>query len=255
MDDSRFTAYSSQVLAGCSAAGAIFADGQVTGLRIGLATVAALASVTALLVTMKSAREQKLLERKIDLLTEGGVLPYSLEQDVNGQVDAVAKDLGLKPERLERFESINCFFYRNSAGEQGLLALRQGDLRKLWLEPRHGASRMIRQWLEQGFDPDDMSDIAREVVFAAVSSATVDPRSNAYDPMRIQAKSGEHGAVRYNFSFPQSGRPAYSISFNVSDWERGPFAACMTLGRLFNRVRSEVLSNGPTKTGATGTLA
>lgn len=243
----KYFAYISQVLAGCSATGAVFADGEVTSLRIILASVAALASIAALLVTLKTSRDQEALERKLHLLVETEKLPYTLETDVNDLVSKVASQSGFESMSVERLNDFN--FYRFTRGtEAAALCLRHEDLRRLWMEPPKLSERLIRDWLESGPAPTDLQEIARLVVFAGVAAATVDENTDLIDPMRITSASKPDGTMAYTFEFPSSGRRAYEMSMNVNDWDRTTFGIGRTLADLYDRVRREVGANSANST-------
>ncbi|HTB65305.1 MAG TPA: hypothetical protein VK727_03705 [Steroidobacteraceae bacterium] len=231
--------YGTQCLAAGAAVGAIFADGQITALRVAFAAVAVFAAVASVILAVRMVKDQARTEKKIELLVEDAGVPYTLEQGLSAQIIKVATSMGLRSQETRRFERLNCYFFESASASRLLLALRDQDLRALFLSDRDEATKSIVNWLRNGPPAAHVDEVAREVVFRAVGEGTVDAEDNV-EPTHITSKKGSNGSVDYRFEFPKSGRPAFDISVNTSVWERKPFFVASAMAQLFDKVSVSV---------------
>src|SRR5208283_4612308 len=87
----KSTVYIAQVLAGLAAIGAIFADGQVTRLRIYLATIAALAMVASLFVTAHAEAESQRTRQYLETLVLSMELRYPVIEEMSAIIKRIAE--------------------------------------------------------------------------------------------------------------------------------------------------------------------
>src|SRR4051812_15791183 len=82
--------YVAQVLTGLAAIGAIFADGNVTRLRIYLAALAGISAVASLLVAARAASDARRMQAYVETLLRSVGVPHFIIENLSAVIVRVA---------------------------------------------------------------------------------------------------------------------------------------------------------------------
>jgi hypothetical protein len=174
--------YAAQILTGLTAVGAIFADGQVTRLRLYLAAIAGLSMVTSLFVAARTEGESLRARRHLETLLRSMELPSFIIERLSEIVKTVANKHGWRWIRQENFRGETVYCFQEVGGPaEGRLVVSDDEFKRLWILEEDERMRNIHERLFGASKRDVQDEVAQdnkyldEVIRQAVSEEVVGP--------------------------------------------------------------------------------
>ena len=144
----KSTVYIAQVLAGLAAIGAIFADGQVTRLRLYLATIAALAMVASLFVTAHAEAESQRTRQYLETLVLSMELRYPVIEEMSAIIKRIAEKHDWRWDKQENFEKETVYSFQKMGGPaKGRLVVSDSEFKSLLILEKDEQVRKIEERL------------------------------------------------------------------------------------------------------------
>lgn len=202
--------YAGQILTGLAGVGGIFADGQITRLRLLLAAIATLSLLTSLLVAARAESEGERVRKHLETLLRSMEVPYFIIAAVSEVVKTAAGKLGWAWTKQENFKNATHYDFRGEAGQKGLLVVSEQEFRDLWILEEDKRLHAIKKRLfgatdedlkgpaSQEQDDELLGEVIREVVSTEVDGPhwiAVHPQADGTYTYTVRREQEDAGRV------------------------------------------------------------
>jgi hypothetical protein len=229
--------YAAQLLTGAAAVGGIFADGQVTNLRLFVALIVIGSIAVSVAGVSQAEADAERTRSYLETLLRSMALPYSIVRQLTDRIAAVAKDLRWTITRQENWSDRTVYDFEQADGDKGRLVVADAEFKEWLLLDRRTQTDTIRRRLFGPSDPSPRAvqedvDLIGHVVRDVLSEHVSGPFKS-----RLVPRAGGH---QFTLETAPSG-PSFVV-LDVSPSRLEALRAMLPLAR-YEAVATEVLGN------------